>query len=78
MLRVGVAVLAAAAAGLTASPVPSTSRDGGAASPFGSSRPVHVGRVGGIEIDLAGASRSGLRRVTCSGGPLGTACYIAG
>lgn len=48
----------------------------GPVSPFGGSEPVHIARVGHIEVDLERGSGSGLRRVACAA-PGGERCFVA-
>ena len=46
-------------------------------SPFGDSVPVHIARVGHIEVDLGSASAGRLARVRCFGASTGTDCFVA-
>ena len=45
-------------------------------SPFGGSVPVHIARLGHIDVDLSPAG-AGLARVRCVGAGAGTACFVA-
>lgn len=74
----GVAAAAAAAAIALAGHVGGTHPAAGTVSPFGGPVPVHIARVGHIEVDLEAPAPARLRRVGCAGpsGP-GTACFVA-
>jgi hypothetical protein len=74
---IGTATAAAAAAAAIAGHAIGTSPAAVTMSPFGGSVPVHIGRVGRIEVDLGSSSASGLRRVKCASGPAQLACYVA-
>lgn len=74
-VRLGLAVIMAAACGLAASLdrlglPPAVS--GGA---FGGPVPVHIARVGHIEVDLEPAAPDALERTGCAGAPPGTTCF---
>ncbi len=46
-------------------------------SPFGGSVPVHIARVGHIDVDLALSGSAGLRQVSCAGAAAGTTvCFV--
>lgn len=44
-------------------------------SPFGGPAPVHLARVGGIEVDLS-STDGRLARVACVGAAADTACFV--
>ena len=76
-IRLGVAVIMAAAGGLAAAMGSLGVRSSGSGGAFGGSAPVHIAHVGRIEVDLGSAAAGGLRRIACAGAASATVCYVA-
>jgi hypothetical protein len=50
----------------------------GTVSPFGGSVPVHIARIGHIEVDLEGSgARASLQRVRCATASGTLACFVS-